>query len=105
MRPLFLAMITVGCLSSSVQAQSTPPEVDHAEVMRLGDTYPPERMEAACNRALHFGGLSSRSVRSILKHGLDQVPLEEQTHLALPQDHDHVRGERYYATTSHGDPE
>ncbi len=38
MRFLFLAMITVGCLSSGVQAQSTPPEVDHAEVMRLGNT-------------------------------------------------------------------
>ncbi len=38
MRFLFLAMITVGCLSTSALAQSDPPEVDQAEVMRLGDT-------------------------------------------------------------------
>ncbi|MBT6148814.1 MAG: IS21 family transposase [Gammaproteobacteria bacterium] len=71
-------------------------------LLRLADTYTPQRLEAACDRALHIGGISYRSVKSILKNGLDQIPLEEQTQLALPQDHDHVRGDRYYATTDHG---
>jgi len=71
-------------------------------LLRLGETYSPERLEAACGRALHIGGASYRSVKSILKNGLDQVPLEEQGQLALPQDHDHVRGQDYYATASHG---
>lgn len=74
-------------------------------VMRLADTYPPERLEAACHRALHIGGLSSRSVRSILKNGLDQVPLVQQETLALPQDHDHIRGDGYYAATTQGETE
>jgi hypothetical protein len=39
-------------------------------------------------------------VKSILSTGLDQVPLEEQTALALPQNHEHVRGEQYYAAAA-----
>jgi len=38
MRSLFLAILTIGSLSSAALAQSNRPEVDHAEVMRLGDT-------------------------------------------------------------------
>jgi transposase len=71
-------------------------------LLRLGETYSPTRLEAACRRALHIGGLSYRSVKSILKNGLDQVPLEEQGQLALPQDHDHLRGTHYYAATAQG---
>ena len=69
-------------------------------LLRLGETYSPARLEAACDRALHIGGLSYRSVKSILKNGLDQVPLAVQAPLALPQHHDHIRGSRYYATTA-----
>ena len=68
-------------------------------LLRLGDRYTPERLEAACQRALRIGGVSYRSVKSILEHGLDRQPLEEQATLELPQDHDHVRGSDYYATT------
>ena len=66
-------------------------------LLRLGEKYSPARLEAACRRALNFGGLSYRSVKSILDNGLDQVPLEEQAKLALPQDHEHLRGSAYYA--------
>ena len=72
-------------------------------LLRLGEAYSPERLEAACDRALKIGGRTYRSVKSILKSGLDQIPVEEQTHLALPQDHDHIRGGRYYAAAAHGD--
>ena len=44
-------------------------------------------------------------MKSILKNGLDQTPLQEQMPLALPQDHNHIRGGRYYAVTSQGDSE
>lgn len=67
-------------------------------ILRLGKRYSPERLEAACRRALRIGAVTYRSVESILKTGKDQVPLgdEEQTTLTLPQDHDHVRGPDYY---------
>ena len=66
-------------------------------VLRLGKRYGPGRLEAACARALHIGGTTYRSVKSILEHGLDAEPLEEeQTTLNLPKDHPHVRGPDYY---------
>lgn len=66
-------------------------------VLRLGKRYGAERLEAACARALHIGGTTYRSVRSILEHGLDSEPLENpQTTLDLPKDHPHVRGPDYY---------
>ena len=71
--------------------------------MRLGEAYSPERLEAACHRALKIGGVSYRSVKSILKSGLDQIPLDQQRQLDLPQDHEHIRGGSYYAAADHGD--
>ena len=56
-------------------------------------------VEAACARALRSRATTYRSVKSILEHALDRLPLEEeQITLALPTDHAHVRGSTYYAT-------
>jgi transposase len=71
-------------------------------LMRLGEKYSSPRLEAACDRALRINGLSYRSVKSILDKGLDQMPVEEQTTLALPQDHENVRGSAYYAFLKNG---
>lgn len=67
-------------------------------VIRLGNRYSPERLEAACQRALAIGGVSYRSIKSILENGLDRLPLEEQAALDLPQDHDNLRGSDYYTS-------
>ena len=72
-------------------------------LLRLGDAYTPERLEAACSRALTIGGISYRSVKSILRSGLDQIPQQQAMKLDLPQHHDHIRGGSYYAATDHGD--
>ena len=37
-----------------------------------------------------------KSIESILKHRLDEQPLEEQQELALPDGHDNIRGPAYY---------
>jgi transposase len=74
-------------------------------LLRLGDTYSPERLEAACDRALRINGISYRSVKSILQSGLDQLPLEQQIPLALPQRHEHIRGGLYYAAAATGEIE
>ena len=66
-------------------------------ILRLGDRYSPERLEAACRRARRIQGVSYRSIKSILEHGLDQLPLEEQATLELPQVHDNIRGPSYYS--------
>ena len=73
--------------------------------MRLGDTYSTARLEAACDRALWIKGISYRSVKSILQSGLDQLPLEQQIPLALPQHHEHIRSGLYYAAAATGEIE
>jgi transposase len=74
-------------------------------LLRLGQTYSAARLEAASERALRIGGISYRSVKSILQNGLDRAPLVEQTTLRLPQNHTHVRGGAYYASDfPPGDP-
>lgn len=64
----------------------------------LGKRYGRARLEAAAARALAAGAMSYRSMHSILKQGLDQVPIAAvaaATH--LPPTHDNVRGAAYYA--------
>ena len=71
-------------------------------LLRLGERYGADRLEAACFRALRIGGTSYRSVKSILQSGLDRVPIEEQASLALPEAHENVRGSAYYADSTAG---
>ena len=47
-------------------------------VVRHLETFPPERAQAAARRALHFGNLEYRDIKSILRKGLDLEPLEEE---------------------------
>jgi transposase len=64
-------------------------------IMRLGKQYGPQRLEAACARALVINALSYRSIVSILKTGLDQQPVSTPP----PQptiEHANVRGPEYY---------
>ena len=65
-------------------------------ILRLGNTYGNDRLEAACRRALALNSHSYKSIESILRHGLDSQPLAEQTEAALPEDHDNIRGPSYY---------
>jgi transposase len=45
-------------------------------LLGLARRYSPERLEAACVRAWHYGDASYRRLKRILEAGLDQVPLE-----------------------------
>jgi hypothetical protein len=54
-------------------------------------------VEAAAARAQTSGAMTYRSIRSILQHGLDHVPLGAVVETRLPATHDHVRGAAYYA--------
>ncbi len=67
-------------------------------LLRLGKTYSPERLEAACVRALQMKAYSYKNVESILKKGLDRQPLMTapcQTPLPLLE-HANLRGKEYY---------
>lgn len=65
-------------------------------VLRLGKSYGEQRLEAACQRAALLGTHRYKSIESILKHGLDNKPVDQQQELPLPDDHDNIRGPSYY---------
>jgi len=65
-------------------------------IMRLGKTYSTQRLEAACLRGLAIGSPSYKSLESILRRGLDDQALPEQSELTLAIDHDNVRGAEYF---------
>jgi transposase len=66
-------------------------------LLALAKRFGPERLEAACTRALALGSPSRRSVVSILEKGLDSQPLpeSESTSTSLPA-HENLRGADYY---------
>ncbi len=68
-------------------------------VLRLGKEHGPERLEAACTRALALGAaaLNYQSLKSILTHGLEQQPLPAAAASPPPIQHPHIRGAHYYA--------
>lgn len=96
--------------STAARAQRILDDKPHPEqgyraclgLLRLGERYGTDRLEAACFRALRIGGTSYRSVKSILQSGLDRVRVDEQARLALPEAHENVRGPAYYADSSAG---
>jgi hypothetical protein len=67
-------------------------------VIRLGEKYGPERLDAACSVALQQGCIKYRSVKSILDKGLDkQEPLVKQERLpGVRRVHENVRGPDAY---------
>ena len=65
-------------------------------VMRLGKRYSQERLENACARALAIRSYSYKSIDSILKKGLDKVPLPENQIKTKTIDHTNIRGNQYY---------
>lgn len=68
-------------------------------IIRLGKQYGAERLEAASVRALAAGARSYRHVESILKNGLDRLPVEQESsagEASHRHGHENIRGPRYY---------
>ena len=67
-------------------------------IMRLTKPYGPERVEMACSRSLAIQAYAYKSVKSILKKGLDQQPLlfDNSADAAPPSTHHNIRGKNYY---------
>ena len=88
-------------LTENILASRAHPQQGFRSVLgllRLAKTYSPERLEAACARALAINACRLKSVASILKTGLDRQPLPEptSTQLTLLPDHENIRGAGYY---------
>jgi transposase len=65
-------------------------------IMRLARRYSPERLEAACARAIILKAYSYKSVESILKNNLDTQGLPEAAAPVQPIRHHNIRGKEYY---------
>ncbi len=65
-------------------------------VMRQAQLYSPERLEAACTRALSLNACSYKHVKSILEKGLDKQPLLPALDSVIPVLHYNIRGKEYY---------
>lgn len=68
-------------------------------ILSLSKRYPPERLEAACRRAVRVRARSYRPVATILKNGLDRLEAEEGEAPAKKRPrsvHENVRGPDYY---------
>jgi transposase len=85
-------------LFSTILESKPHPEMGYRSclgILRLGDSYSAERLEAAARRALATGACSFQSMKSILKHGLDRQPLETAP-TAPPLEHENLRGAAYF---------
>ena len=65
-------------------------------VIRLGNKYGQDRMEASALRALLTGACRLKNIESILKTSLDRQPLEAAPDVAPPAAHDNIRGASYF---------
>jgi len=86
-------------LTEAVMAARRHPEQGFRSclgIVRLGDRYGVERLEAACERALAVRAHSYRSVESILRTGLDRQALPAEVPARAHPDHDNLRGPDYY---------
>jgi len=63
----------------------------------LARRFGPERLEAACQRALSLGSPAYRRIRSILDRGLDRLPEASAQPQPSVAEHSNVRGPAYYA--------
>jgi transposase len=64
-------------------------------IIRLAEKYSAQRVEAAAERALLTGACRYKSVESILKNSLDQVPPSSPPPASTPP-HDNIRGSEYF---------
>lgn len=94
-----------GVLVEAILAERPHPEQGYRSclgIIRLQKRYGTERLEQACARAHAARARSYKHVDSILRNGLDRLPVsagprhETTADPAAPAVHEHVRGAQYY---------
>jgi transposase len=98
---------STGRLVEAILAAKRHPEMGYRSclgILRLGKTYPADRMEAAALRALRARAYNFRSMDSILRNQLDRLPLAGNEPVPLAVDHSNIRGAGYFDSPSETDP-
>lgn len=86
------------CFFQAILADRSHPRVGYRAcqgVIRLGKTYPLDRIEAACRRANLLGITRVDSLASILANGLDRLPVSPPAD-TVAIEHENIRGADYY---------
>jgi len=88
-------------LTEAILADRPHPEQGYRSclgILRLGKRYGDARLEAACARGMAVGARAYRHIDSILKNGLDRMPLRPSTQPPSTTilNHENVRGPEYY---------
>ena len=88
-------------LVEAILAERPHPEQGYRSclgILRLERRYGNQRLEAACARALVFKARSYRHVESILRNGLDRVPVNPpaREQAQSTSSHENIRGGDYY---------
>jgi transposase len=65
-------------------------------IMRLGRRHGPQRLEAACARAIALRSYSYQTVKNTLSSGMDRLAFEDEPNALTPH-HENIRGADYYA--------
>jgi len=69
---------TVGLVAESILADKAVDGMRPVRALiRLATTYPPERVQRACARALRYDTATYRSVKEILEKNLDRLPADD----------------------------
>lgn len=88
-----------GQVVAAILASRAHPEQGYRAILgllRLGRRQGPERLEAACTRALRLGAPSYRTVKNILAAGLDRLPPQAESPAVTLPLHRNLRGAGYY---------
>jgi len=85
--------VTAGVLYAQIHARKHPEYALRASlgILRLGKDFSPEKLEAACTRALALKSTSYRAIRALIQNGAAQAELT----LSLPE-HENLRGSSYF---------
>jgi transposase len=97
----------MGQLVEAILAARRHPEMGYRSclgIVRLAETYPAERMEAAAQRALRARAYNLQSMESILKNQLDRLPLPGDRLLPSAVEHDNIRGADYFDSPPEAEP-
>jgi transposase len=87
-----------------ILARKTHPEQGYRSclgIIRLAKKYP-QRLEAACQRAVLCQAFSYQSVKSILRSGLDLKSAPDNERQVEPIEHKNIRGPQYYQGGGNG---
>lgn len=86
------------CLVTGIMSRKQHPQQGFTAcmgVVSLSNKFGVERVEAACARAVKANAFSYKSVKAVLRNGLEMQPLEVPNNVALPT-HENIRGPGYF---------